>query len=245
MILVVAVGTGCSASADEPIEETRNISIFQSINASISGRIDLRKGDERELRIEAKPDTLARIVTEVEDGVLRIYQEDGGGWWRDSGPIRIRITYEALNGLQMSGSADVTTDEIEARTFAVKISGSSNIKVPQMSVDSLEVQVTGSGDLRVSELMAEAVSLRVSGSGDVVVAGEAESLTVSVNGSGNVDSKSLEAQQAEVTVSGSGDVEVRASDTLDVRISGSGNVEYWGEPDVNSSVSGSGDLEKR
>ncbi len=245
LTLLAAAGAGCSAAADEVIEEVREVESFQWVNASISGRIELVRGSEAELLIEAVPDTLERIFTEVDDGILRIYQKDGGGWWRDSGPIRIHITYEALDGLDMSGSADVTTDELEARDFAVKISGSSNIEIPEMSVDSLEVRVSGSGDLDVRELAAEAVDLRVSGSGDVVLSGATESLTVAVNGSGNVESDRLEAQRAEVTVSGSGDVEVRVTDELEVSISGSGNVDYWGDPEVTSRISGSGDLDKR
>lgn len=244
-LLLTAVAGGCSASADDRIREDREVDEFHVVNASISGRIYLVRGDEAGLQIEAEPATLAQIVTEVDDGVLRIHQEDGGGWWRNSGPILIRIRYETLDGLEMSGSADVQTDWITTENFTVKISGSSNINIPQMSVESLKVRVSGSGDLAVGELTAEVVHLQVSGSGDVVLAGATESLAIAVNGSGNVDSEGLEVQSAEVSVGGSGDVAVRVREDLDVHITGSGNVDYWGNPTVTSRVSGSGDLDKR
>ncbi len=245
VLLLAMVGAGCSAAADERIKEEREIESFQIVKTSISGRIELRQSDEVGLEIEAEADTLARIVTEVTDGVLRIYEENGAGWWRRSGPIRIRIHYTTLAGLDMSGSADVETDEIRGTDFEVTIAGSSNIDIPALSVETLNVRVSGSGDLEVDELVADAVELQVSGSGDLELAGKTEALTVSVSGSGNVEGEQLSAQEAEVTVRGSGDVEVRAVEALEVRISGSGNVDYWGDPDLTSRISGSGDLNRR
>ncbi len=245
MAFAVLTSAGCFAASDELDEEVRPVSAFSEVSASISGRISLTRGDDERLEIEAKPETLERIVTEVDDGVLRIRQTDGGSWWRDSGPIRIQITYRTLEGLHMSGSADVTTDAIDSDSFAITISGSSNIEVPAMTVDELGVRVSGSGDLNVEQLEAAAVDLRVTGSGDVALEGQADELSITVNGSGNVESTSLEAEQVEVSVSGSGDVAVRAIETLDVRIAGSGNVEYEGDPEVTSRISGSGDLERR
>lgn len=247
MVLVAALSAGMSplAMAAELVEENRPVADFQALSASIPGRISLARGDEETLVIVAQPDTLERIITEVEGGVLRIHQRAGGSWWRDSGPIRILITYRQLDGLEMSGSADVTTDALAAETFRIGITGSSNIEVPAMTADNLYIRVSGSGDLDVGELVVETAQVTVSGSGDVQLAGETAALTVSVNGSGNVDGADLETGQAEVTVSGSGDVEVWAREMLDVRISGSGNVSYRGEPEVSSRISGSGDLDRR
>ena len=245
VLLVATSSGGCFAAADELTEESRQVSGFTVVRASISGAINLEAGGEEGLRIEAKQETLDRIVTEVDDGVLRIEHKSDGGWWRDSGPIRIHISYRQLDGLEMSGSADVVTDAIDTSDFAVQISGSSNIQIPGMAVDALRVRVSGSGDLDVQALRAEAVNLGVSGSGDVALAGSTDELSIAVNGSGNVDAVDLEARQAEVTVSGSGDVAVRAEEDLEVRISGSGNVEYTGDADLTSRISGSGDLQRR
>lgn len=246
LVLVSAwVGAGCSAAADDLLEERRPVSGFHSVKASISGRIDLERGAEESLVIEARQATLERLVTEVEDGVLLIRQEPAGGWWRDSGPIRIRISYRQLDALELSGSADVQTDAISSEAFAVTITGSSNVDVPALTVESLRVRVSGSGDLDVRELDAEVVKLGVSGSGDVQLTGKATDLEVAVNGSGDVDGAALESRQAVVAVSGSGDVEVWATEDLEVQISGSGNVEYRGEPALTSRVLGSGELKKR
>jgi len=246
-LLMSACAAGLSplAAAADVLEESREVSGFHALSASISGRISLSRGAEEGLLIEAKPETLERIITEVEHGVLRIRQKSASGWWRDSGPVRIRISYRELDELDMSGSADVTTDALSAESFRIGISGSSNIEVPALTADSLSVRVSGSGDLDVGELTADEVEVVVSGSGDVQLAGRATALAVKVNGSGNVDSEDLEVTSAEVAVSGSGDVSVWVRDELDVRISGSGNVAYRGEPEVERRISGSGDLEPR
>ena len=244
LLSLLTMALGCSAEADELVEETRSVADFHGIHAGISGRITLIRGAEEGLTIEARPETLEWIVTEVEDGILRIRQ-DAGGSWRNSGPIRIHITYRSLDDLQMSGSADLVSDALTGDAFSIRISGSSNVAIPALTVEELEVMVSGSGDLDVEALEATRSEVVVSGSGDVQIAGRSERLTVKVRGSGNVDTGDLAAADAEVTVSGSGDVDVWAEDNLDVRISGSGDVSYRGEPALSSRISGSGDLDRQ
>ncbi len=242
LLLVTMLNPGCSV-ADDLVEEARAVTDFHGIYAGISGRITLERGSEEGLTIEAKPDTLERIITEVDEGMLRIRQESPG-WWRDSGPIRIHVTYRDLDRLEMSGSADLDSDDLHADEFAIRISGSSNVAIPALSAQVLVVAVSGSGDLDVDDLDAEAAEVSVSGSGDVQLAGRTESLSVRVNGSGNVDTTELAAAEAEVTVSGSGDVDLWAEDALRVRISGSGDVAYRGQPELTRQISGSGDLKR-
>jgi hypothetical protein len=225
--------------------ESRQIAGFHVLHASIPGDIRLQRGEEATLRIEARPDTLERLAVEVDDGVLRIYEASGGSWWRTSGPIRIRITYTRLDALEMSGSADVVTDEVQSDAFRIEISGSSNIEVPRMQVDTLTVTVQGSGDLDIEQLEAGMVDLAVSGSGDVTLSGQAEGQRIVVRGSGTVDNAALRAARADVTVSGSGNVDVQVSERLKAAISGSGDIEYSGEAEVESRITGSGSLKAR
>ena len=234
-----------SACAESPATETRALEDFHSVSAAISGDIRLEQGTETLLVIEARPETLERLTTAVEDGVLQIRETSGRRWWRNSGPIRIRISYRQLRALSLSGSADVTTDALTAREFQVRISGSSNVQIPRMTVEEMRVEITGSGDLDVDALEAERLLLEVSGSGDLALNGGTDELVAVVRGSGTVDGARLEARVADVTVSGSGDVDVWVTGTLDANISGSGDIEFRGGAEVSSRVTGSGNLKGR
>ncbi len=234
-----------AACAESLVTESRPLEDFHAVAVAISGDIRLAQGDEPMLVIEARPDTLKRLSTLVEDGELRIREASGSSWWRNSGPIRIRISYQDLDSLDLSGSADVETDALTAESFRIGISGSSNVRVPQMTVGVMRVTVSGSGDLEVDRLAADRLDLEVSGSGDLTVAGQAAELIAGVRGSGTIDAGRLEARHAEVTVSGSGDADVWVTGTLKARISGSGDIEFRGGADLDSRVSGSGELRER
>jgi hypothetical protein len=242
---------GLGASVATPVwaaglqTESRQVAGFHVLRASIPGDVRLQRGDEETLRIEARPDTLERLGVEVDGGVLRIYEISGGSWWRTSGPIRIRITYTNLDALEMSGSADVHTDDLKSDSFRIEISGSSNIEVPRLQVDLLTVAVQGSGDLNVGRLDAGMVELAVSGSGDVTLSGQAEDQRIVVRGSGAVENGALRSARADVTVSGSGSVDIQVSERLKAAISGSGDIEYSGDAEVESRVTGSGSLKAR
>jgi len=243
--LLVTVATAWIAPVARAADletQSRQVSGFHELQASISGDIRLRRGETETLVIEARPDTLERLVTEVDDGVLRIRQAAGSNWWRNSGPIRIDITYQHLDALEMNGSADVTTDALRSERFRVGISGSSNVRVPQLQVQTLDVRVQGSGDLDVASLDAGTVDLDVSGSGDVRLAGRASRQVISVRGSGRIDNDRLESADAEVSVSGSGNVSIWVMDRLEARISGSGDIRYRGDAQVESRITGSGEL---
>lgn len=231
--------------AEELVTETRALPDFHALDAAISGKIRLERGDTTSITIEARQDTLERLRAEVEEGVLRIFESSGRGWWRNSGPVRIRIGYRALNAIDLSGSADIRTDRLETERFHVGINGSSNVRIPQMSVDQLHVRVGGSGDLEVDDLEADTVDLEVSGSGDLTFNGRTGMLIAVIQGSGTVDGARLESRRAEVRVSGSGSADVWVTGHLDARISGSGDIEYRGDAEVVSEVTGSGDLSRR
>jgi carbon monoxide dehydrogenase subunit G len=225
----------------ETVTEERNVSGFHALSIAGPGRVVIHRGAREKLVVEASEEELARLVTEVVDGVLRIHRRSGN--WRFHGPIRIDLTYVVLDGLDLSGSADVETDGITALSFQVNISGSSNVTVAGFELESLVVGVSGSGDLEVRELAAENLEVTVSGSGDVEARGTVDVASISVRGSGSVALEALQSRDARVTVSGSGNVQVWATERLEATINGSGDVSYRGEPRVvESDVSGSGRL---
>ncbi|MEM8768849.1 MAG: head GIN domain-containing protein, partial [Pseudomonadota bacterium] len=232
------------AAADSHSEEARDIDDFQAVAVAIPGDVILSRGSAPALVIEAPAETLERIVTEVQDGELRIYRQEGGRWSQLKGPIRVQITYESLDALTLSGSADLKSDVIAAEDFQVKISGSASVALSGLEAQSLAVTISGSGELAVAELSADEAEIAVSGSGDVALTGEVTTQTVTVRGSGDVDNLSLASREAEARVSGSGNVRLSVSESLLARISGSGDIRYQGDPEVDSDVSGSGTLRK-
>lgn len=190
------------ANFGDPKKETRNLAAFDKIG--ISGgfdKITLREGSTENATIEAEGIDLDKIVTEVEDGVLKIGFKKGNYSYAK---VRISISYKNLKSVANSGSSDVVAETpIRGKSFNYASSGSGDF----------------SGELQVDEL-----EIAISGSSDMKLRGKAEKQDIAISGSGDVDASNLNGTDAKVAISGSGDVKLACSGKVKTSVSGSGNV---------------------
>lgn len=205
--------------------ETRTVSNFDQIKVSGSFDVTLLKGDEGTITIEASENLMEAIETDVKDGVLKIRYKSG---WniRSYKKVHITVTFEDLEGVSLSGSGSVISeDEIIANDFELGVSGSGNMKL-KLFTGNLEASISGSGNLKLS--------------------GETNTFTCSISGSGNLNASELKATITTAKVSGSGNVKVNAIKEIHAKSSGSGNIIYSGNPTiVKANSSGSGSVHKR
>lgn len=203
--------------------ESRTTGDYDKVLLVGSMDVDLVKGTEGKLKVEAESNLHEYIVTEVENGVLKITVKKGisisPSGNRD---IKVTVPFQAIEGVSLTGSGDINgMDEIKAESFVTSITGSGNMNL-NLDVNDLEGSITGSGDMDLQ--------------------GSAEMFTCKVTGSGDFNAGDLKANEVEAVVSGSGDIEVTALSELKARVSGSGDISYKGNPkkqDFKTSGSGS------
>ncbi len=207
--------------------EKRDVSSFSKISLRVPGKLYVTQGNSQSIRIEAKSETLERIITEVRNDALVIrFPKENNFWNRfKPGEITIHVTCPDIEGLAVSGSGDIYAED-------------------DIKTDDINLAISGSGDIKIKELIAESVKASISGSGDITIlgGGTADELSISISGSGDVKTSHFEAEDVEIRVSGSGDTSVNATKTLKVKVAGSGDVYYRGNPQINSSVAGSGSI---
>ena len=209
-------------------EEVREVAPFSRISLKISANVYVLQDDKQSLRIEADSETLEEIITEVKDRTLNIRFPNDNIFKRwDPGKIEIFITVPEVDGLTLSGSGDIVSENINTRILDLVVSGSGNIKIEKLATEKVTASISGSGNINIKE------------------GGVAEELKVRISGSGNVDARGFEAKKVEVQTSGSGNCSVISNGEIKARISGSGSVYYSGNPAIDSSVSGSGSVKER
>lgn len=217
--------TTVSANIAEIVD--RHLSGFNAINVAGPFDVDVVQGSTESVKVEAPEDVMARILTDVNGGVLKIYNKhdmwNWGNWFGMHKKILVHVVVKDINEINISGSGDVYfRGGLTANSLKLKISGSGDM-TGKLSAKTLESSITGSGDMKLS--------------------GNAESSTVSVVGSGDFTARNLTTVSTAVRVSGSGDAAVNASDRLDAAVNGSGDINYSGSPkNVNKRKSGSGDI---
>lgn len=181
-------------------EEIRELPPFTKIVLKISGKVYLTQGDTQSVKIVAEDETLEEIITEVKDRTLNIRFPNTNifkNW--NPGKIEIFITVPGIDALNVSGSGDIISEEINSRI--------------------LDLMVSGSGNIDIDKLTSEQVSAAISGSGNVSIngSGVAKNLKARISGSGNIDASGFEAENVDVQTSGSGNCSVISNGSVNAK----------------------------
>jgi hypothetical protein len=207
----------------------RHLSGFHAVNVAGSFDVYITQGGSESVKVEPPSDVMSHIMTEVNNGVLKIYNKNDGFHWGDMfgwhKKIIIYVVIKDVDEVNLSGSGDAFFKD-------------------GLTANTLKLNVSGSGDL-TGKVDAKTLQSSISGSGDMKLSGHAGTSSVDVVGSGDYTARNLATQSTTVNVTGSGDAEVNASDRVDASVHGSGDVRYTGgATHINSNKTGSGDISR-
>jgi len=175
------------------------------------------------------PNLRDKVITEVDDGILRIYMERNKNKiqidWPNQKKIRAYVSVKDIDYISSSGSG--------------KLHIEGNIKA-----DKLKVDISGSGNLE-GAVTTKDFSLGISGSADADISGTAEKSDFHISGSGNIKSYDFSTEYCNASISGSGNVRITVTKELSAHISGSGSVFIKGDGLIRDySASGSGKFKR-
>jgi len=202
--------------------ETRNITDFSGVSASIGGKIYYKIDPVYKVEITAQRNILDVIQATKINGHLLLKIKDGVRI-KSNEEIIVNISAPTADYFHLSGTGDlIATGNIIGTDIDMSISGTGNLTVSSVSIgDKLKAAISGTGNINLLAGTAKNEELKISGSGKLLLEGVA-------------------AENAETTISGSGDIKISVSQKLDATISGSGSVYYHGNPLISTDISGSG-----
>lgn len=206
------------------VSQERKIPSFHSLNVSGNFEVNFSTELSTTLQIKGDENLLKDVITEVNEGILKIKTKNKVYLRPSNDKIKIILPHGDLKQISLSGSG--------------KISSRLPFEYPQF-----ESNVSGSGHINLFLNIDKAI-FNVSGSGKIEVQGETETLKAKLSGSGSLKAKNFKAENGDLNLSGSGRMEVRCTEKLNAKVSGSGRIRYFGEPKtkLNSKVSGSGSI---
>jgi len=210
--------------------ETREVSDFDRVALAGFGDMVITQGDEESLTIEASPEILGRIETDVKDGKLTIrFSRSWLDWIGEvlaSGFIGMRVRYD-LAVKELAGLA---------------ITGAGRVQGANITADHLALELRGAGQLSIESLEAERLKIDLSGAGQIKVGGRVTEQTINITGAGSYDAPDLESQRAKATLTGLGGATLWVVEDLEATIRSVGSVSYYGAPKVSKSITGIGSL---
>lgn len=207
---------------------TRNVKGFHAIEISHGIDLYLSQGNEEAVAVSAADkEDRDRIITRVEDGVLKIYYERREGSWGFSWgnkKMKAYVSATTINKLSASGGADVLVEgELKGERLVMHLSGGSDFK----------------GKVSVQDL-----ALSSSGGSDAAISGRAAKLQIQASGGSDIHGYDLLSDYCRVESSGGSDVYITANKELHTESSGGSDIHYRGNATVTSRKSGGSGVKK-
>jgi len=211
---------------NDPNAEKRNASGFHAIE--VAGGIDLflSQGSEAVAVSAAKTEYREKIMTKVENGVLKIWFEWKNGLKVDWGNRKLKayVSFKNLERLEASGGSDVDVD------------GSIN-------VSKLDMDISGGSDFSGKVDIIE-LKVGASGGSDVSISGKTTRLTIDASGGSDFSGYELSADICNVEASGGSDVFITVNKELSANASGGSDVHYKGNGLIRDIKTSSSSIKK-
>ncbi len=203
-------------------KKSRQVDNFNAVSVSSGIDLYLTQGNAVSLEVETDQNIHEYIITEVKNGVLKIYVD---GSIRSVKEMNVYLTFREIDAITASGGSDV------------EASGTIN-------QDKLTIECSGGSDLKI-DLKVDDLELSASGGSDADITGEARVFHATSSGGSDLEAMGLKTAECTLESSGGSDAHVYVTETLKVVASGASDVYYKGDAVVDASVSGSSDLHKR
>lgn len=230
--LLLAAFSLVTASAQKTIRdanaEVRNVSGFHAVE--VSGGIDLflSNGDEAVAVSANDKDIRDRIVTEVKNGVLKIYYDwkKGMKFNLKGTSLKAYVSFKNLDGLSASGGSDVKVDGV-------------------IKSDKLNLSLSGGSDFS-GKVAVQTIKIDQSGGSDCDLSGSATDLRIDASGGSDFNGYNLVTDNCVIQASGGSDIEITVNKELYAEASGASDVHWKGSATVKGvHASGSGSVSHR
>ena len=221
LLLSVALAAPVQAANDKDVQQTRKTSPFHGISVSSGIDLYLTQGNSEAVVVKADPDIIDDLVTEVDNGILKIYMKKHFNWtWNRT--RKVEVTFVDLTKLDVSAGADVKAQNA-------------------FRLDDIDISVSSGADLKIEDLTAKSVSLDVSSGADARLSGQVDQFKGSSSSGANLHCGDLVAESCVVSASSGADADVHVTKDLKARASSGGDVRYKGNPsqkDIDESSGG-------
>lgn len=227
--LFVSVAIAQTKVIEDKNAQVRNVKDFHAIKVSNGIRLFLTQGNEEAVAVSATdPEYRDHIITEVTNGVLKIYFDKTGHSWddRDRKKLRAYVSCKVLDELNGNSGAQVEVD--------------GSIKSNELSMDFTS-GANFSGDIRVTKLKMQ----QNSGS-ETNISGTAVNCTIEASSGSSFKGYDLATDNCDASTSSGADLRITVNKELSASASSGGQIHYKGNGVIKDiSTSSGGEVSKR
>lgn len=263
--------TGFAVNAQNVVRDAnaqvRNVGNFNKIRVSSAISLYLSQGTAQGVAVSSDDqNAISKIKTEVRDGVLKIFVENGAwnGWNWGNKHLKAYVTFTTLELLDASGASNIElTDPINVGDFKLELSGASNMR-GAIKGSNFDVDIDGASNARLSisgnaikmsqsgasnykgDITVSKASFDLSGASVIDVDGTTSELVVDANGASNFKGGDLQAQNCKIEATGASSANINVTKQIDASASGASSIHYAGGASItNLDVSGGSSVKKK
>ena len=206
LLFVFIVGMP-GAGAQDKATATRTMDPFHSINVSSEIDAELILSKEESVSLELQGAETGQMITEVEDGVLKIRMRTGS--YKDAS-LKVQIHFKDLTAIEATGRATVWSYE-------------------DLFTGNIKIDLFNGGAVRLG-LYCDTLSVNISQGSILTLKGEGASSRLKVNTNATFNGYEFNCKDVEVSATSTGKAKISVSNSLKATASTGGFVGYVGNP---------------
>jgi len=215
--------SGVRGNGEVVIEHRTINEYFSAIKATEGLDVYLTQSDNESVSVEADGNLQELILTEVEDGVLKIHTKENIG---SAISKKVHVSFKDISSIVSTSGSDVySTNTIISERLDLKSTSGSDMKL-DVNTSVLNCKSTSGSDLRLSGKTIKLIAEATSGS--------------------DIKAADLMAESSQVKATSGADITVNTSKELTAKATSGGDVKYYGNPEkVDKSDSSSGSVRQQ
>ncbi|MEP3837136.1 MAG: head GIN domain-containing protein [Algibacter sp.] len=211
-------GNGNITTQDRNISES-----FTAIKATEGLDVYLTQSDTESIRVEADTNLHDIIITEVENGVLKIHTKETIGKAKAK---KVHVSFKDISSITSTSGSDVYSTNT-------------------ISVERLDLKSTSGSDMTL-DVNTSFLNCKSTSGSDLKLSGKTIKLNAEATSGSDIKAADLMAESSEVKATSGADITVNTSKELTARATSGGDVKYYGNPKtVDKSDSSAGSIKQQ
>jgi len=189
------------------VDEIRNVEPFTTIEISGNIELILNQDSVQSVQITASPYLQPKIITKVENGVLKIYTDQ----IFINSILKANISTNLLESIVAKGACSITTES-------------------QLLVPKLTLELLGASKADMDVKVAGLFNVDIKGASEAIFTGTSQTLKLKALGASKINAEDLIAKNVEVYVAGASHATLFATDSIDATAYGASEIDCKGSP---------------
>lgn len=207
LLLIAIMWANASSYAQSAVTGSRSVGSFHSIQVASGIDAELVLSAEESVEFELKGAESGQLITEVEEGVLKVRMKTGN--YRDA-DLKVKLHFKELKSIEATGRASIWSYE-------------------DLYPGDIGIRLFNGGAVRL-ELYCDTLTVNISQGSILTLVGEAVRAGIKVNTNATFNGYEFRCEDVEVAASGTGKAKVSVSNTLKASATTGGFVGYVGNP---------------